>query len=91
MLLRRKPRQISGELVKNKDSVSSITESLLGSENSYIAVQGPPGTGKTYVGAHVIAKLVKAGWRVGVVAQSHAVVEHLMDNVKKIDNTIPMA
>lgn len=91
VLLRREPRQISGELVKNEDSVSSITESLLGSENSYIAVQGPPGTGKTYVGAHVIAKLVKAGWRIGVVAQSHAVVEHLMDNVKKIDNTIPMA
>ncbi|MGE4428323.1 MAG: DEAD/DEAH box helicase, partial [Solirubrobacteraceae bacterium] len=46
------------------------------------AVQGPPGTGKTYLGAHVIAALVRDhGWRIGVVAQSHAVVENLLDAV----------
>jgi uncharacterized protein len=47
-------------------------------DRSYLAVQGPPGTGKTYVGSHVIARLVDAGWRVAVVAQSHAVVENLL-------------
>ena len=41
-------------------------------------VQGPPGTGKTFTAAHVVAGLVVAeGWRVGVVAQSHAAVEHI--------------
>ena len=91
VLLKRKPRQVSGGLTKGADSVLDITASLIDSKESYIAVQGPPGSGKTYVGAHVIANLAKAGWRIGVVAQSHAVVEHLMDNVKKIDNLIPLA
>ena len=43
-----------------------------------MAVQGPPGTGKTHVGSHVIARLVARGWKVGVVGQSHAVVENLL-------------
>ncbi|MDR7383387.1 TM0106 family RecB-like putative nuclease [Promicromonospora iranensis] len=47
-------------------------------DHSYLAVQGPPGTGKTHVGSHVVAKLVGAGWRVGVVAQSHAAVENML-------------
>jgi uncharacterized protein len=91
VLLRRAPRQRSGSLATTDDSVSEITSSLLDSDNSYVAVQGPPGTGKTYVGAHVIAELARAGWKIGVVAQSHAVVEHLMDSVKKLDDEIPMA
>lgn len=41
-------------------------------------MQGPPGTGKTHVGAEVIRRLVDDGWKVGVVAQSHAVVENLL-------------
>ncbi len=91
VLLRRSPRQANGGLVSTGDSVRDITESLMLSENSYVAVQGPPGTGKTYVGAHVIANLVKQGWKVGVVAQSHAVVEHLMDSVSKLNPNIPLA
>jgi superfamily I DNA and/or RNA helicase len=43
-------------------------------------VHGPPGTGKTYTAARVITRLVaEHGWRIGVVAQSHAVVENLLD------------
>lgn len=91
VLLRRTPRQLQGELSSTGDPVSDITASLLDSDNSYIAVQGPPGTGKTYVGAHVIVNLIKQGWKIGVVAQSHAVIEHLMNNVARIDPLIPMA
>lgn len=60
------------------DYVSAITQALEHLDRSYLAVQGPPGTGKTYVGSHVIARLVEAGWKVGVVAQSHAVVENML-------------
>ncbi|NHI16338.1 TM0106 family RecB-like putative nuclease [Microbacterium excoecariae] len=61
--------------------IDAIVLSLL-SVPTYLAVQGPPGTGKTYVGSHVIARLVNDhGWRVGVVAQSHAVVENMLDRV----------
>lgn len=60
------------------DYAGAITESLRDLDHSYLAVQGPPGTGKTYVGAHVIGRLVAEGWKVGVVAQSHNVVENLL-------------
>ena len=44
-----------------------------------MAVHGPPGTGKTRTAAQVITRLVtEHGWRIGVVAQSHAVVENLL-------------
>ncbi len=58
---------------------AAIVESLLRLDDSYLAVQGPPGSGKTYVGAKVIAHLVQEeGWRIGVVAQSHEVVENVL-------------
>jgi len=58
---------------------AAIRDSLLGIEHSYLAVQGPPGTGKTYTGSRVIADLViNHGWRIGVVAQSHSTVEHML-------------
>ncbi|HET6269683.1 MAG TPA: TM0106 family RecB-like putative nuclease [Arthrobacter sp.] len=58
--------------------VDAITEAVRALDHSYLAVQGPPGTGKTHVGSHVIARLVARGWKVGVVGQSHAVVENLL-------------
>ncbi|GGH96509.1 TM0106 family RecB-like putative nuclease [Arthrobacter liuii] len=60
------------------DYTGAITESLRNLDHSYLAVQGPPGTGKTYVGAHVIGRLLAEGWKIGVVAQSHNVVENLL-------------
>ncbi|MDR6436985.1 uncharacterized protein J2790_002128 [Paenarthrobacter nicotinovorans] len=58
--------------------VEAITAAVKDLDHSYLAVQGPPGSGKTHVGAHVLARLVAAGWKVGVVAQSHAVVENML-------------
>ncbi len=64
------------------DRISAVTASLLDLDRSYLAVQGPPGTGKTHLGAHVIAALVRDhGWKVGVVAQSHTTVEHVLASV----------
>ncbi|WP_104086815.1 bifunctional RecB family nuclease/DEAD/DEAH box helicase [Arthrobacter sp. GMC3] len=60
------------------DYVGAITAAVLELDHSYLAVQGPPGTGKTHVGSHVIANLVAQGWKVGVVGQSHAVVENML-------------
>jgi uncharacterized protein len=59
--------------------IDAVVAAVTGLPPSYLAVQGPPGTGKTYVGARVVKTLVELGWRVGVVAQSHAVVEHFLD------------
>ena len=83
-ILRRRPPTVAGgaALPRLGDDIASITAALLGLTDSYIAVHGPPGTGKTYSAARVIARLVNEhGWRVGVVAQSHAVIENLLDEI----------
>src|SRR5690606_14381436 len=85
LLRRRAPRTISGRPLPAPDGpgghVEAMTSALLDLDGAYLAVQGPPGTGKTYTGAHVIARLVERGWSVGVVAQSHAVVESMLTAV----------
>jgi len=83
VLLRRAPRTISGSpLPRGDDVADDITRALLDLDSSYLAVHGPPGTGKTFTTAKVISRLVNEhGWRVGVVAQSHAVVENLFADV----------
>ncbi len=48
-----------------------------------LPVQGPPGSGKTYLGAQMAVELVAHGMRVGVTANSHKVVGHLLDEVAK--------
>lgn len=88
LLLNQLPRQRSGVLSHTGEIVDDIVTSLLDSDSSYVAVQGPPGTGKTFIGGKVIAHLAKIGWRIGVVAQSHAVIENLLDGVSKLDPTI---
>ena len=58
---------------RGESAIEAVRDSLLALDRSYLAVQGPPGTGKTYTGSRVIAELVaEHGWKVGVVAQSHA-------------------
>jgi RecB family nuclease, putative, TM0106 family len=70
--------EIGGDAA-GRDAVDAVSRALLDLDDSYLAVQGPPGTGKTHLGAHVIARLVtEHRWKIGVVAQSHAVVEHLL-------------
>ena len=83
VLLRRAPRTISGgPLPRGDDIADDITAALLDLDSSYLAVHGPPGTGKTFTTAKVIARLVtEHHWRIGVVAQSHAVVENLLGTV----------
>ena len=59
-------------------TVDAVHEAVRALDRSYVAVQGPPGAGKTFLASHVIARLVAEGAKVGVVAQSHAVIENLM-------------
>ena len=52
-------------------------------QETVLAIQGPPGTGKTYTAARMILDLVAKGCRVGVTAQSHRVIENLLEAVVK--------
>lgn len=83
LLLRRPPRlAVDAALPRRGMPIENIVDALTSMTDSYVAVQGPPGAGKTYVGSHAIVELVRRyGWRVGVVAQSHAVVENMLDAV----------
>ena len=71
------PREVDfpGSALPTVDAVHAAVHAL---DHSYVAVQGPPGAGKTFLASHVIARLVAEGAKVGVVAQSHAVIENLM-------------
>ncbi|WP_328823411.1 TM0106 family RecB-like putative nuclease [Metallococcus carri] len=97
LLLRAAPRFTTGGLAPvTGTTADAITDAVRRLDRSVLAVQGPPGTGKTFVAATVIERLVAEGWRIGVVAQSHAVVENVLETaigrgipadrvVKKID------
>ena len=93
LLFRRPPRlKKSAANAKNAESlprevdfpasdlptVDAVHAAVRALDRSYVAVQGPPGAGKTFLASHVIARLVAEGAKVGVVAQSHAVIENLM-------------
>lgn len=71
------PREVDflGSDLPTVDAVHAAVRAL---DRSYVAVQGPPGAGKTFLASHVIARLMAEGAKVGVVAQSHAVIENLM-------------
>ncbi|WP_394771257.1 TM0106 family RecB-like putative nuclease [Lacisediminihabitans sp.] len=83
-ILRRVPPRGALLPVTDGDTTSAILATLLELDRSYLAVQGPPGTGKTFTGSRVIADLVaNHGWRIGVVAQSHASVQNMLEGVVK--------
>ncbi|WP_285365110.1 TM0106 family RecB-like putative nuclease [Microbacterium sp. LMC-P-041] len=84
VLRRIPPRTLSGRRLPEQgdDVIDAMVRGVLDLDRSYLAVQGPPGTGKTYTGSQVIARLVKEhGFRIGVVAQSHAIIENLLERV----------
>lgn len=53
-------------------------------DSSCLGIQGPPGTGKTYTGARLIRELVAAGKKVAICAYSHAAIDNLLQEVRKI-------
>ena len=64
------------------DAVRAVTESLVAMDAGWLAVQGPPGTGKTYLAAKVVRALIEEhGWAIGVTAQSHKVIENVLDGI----------
>ena len=85
VLRRLAPRTVTLQaLPRTGHAINDLVTTLLDLDRSYVPVQGPPGTGKTYTGSRVIKRLVEEhGWRIGVVAQSHAVVENMLTAVCK--------
>ena len=85
LLYRRPPRLRHGDLrprphESTTDFAIRIVTEL---DRTMLAIQGPPGAGKTYVGARMIRTAVRAGMRVGVTANSHKVIQNLLDEIRK--------
>jgi uncharacterized protein len=87
LLLRRRPNadgRGDGPLRQpGEDDEAAARRLAVGLESSYLPVQGPPGTGKTYKAARQIVDLVRAKKRVGVTANSHAVICNLLDEIAR--------
>ena len=83
LLMRRPPGAGVGEpLCGDGETVSEAARRIAPAlSGGWLAVQGPPGSGKTYLGAEVVVELVRLGRKVGVTANSHRVIGHLLDSV----------
>jgi len=81
LLLRTPPASAgAGTLVREGEAPEQALARLTGELSGHVvAVQGPPGSGKTYQAARMILELLRQGKRVGVTANSHAVVKHLLE------------
>ncbi len=64
-----------------EDAIGAATRLVRGLDCSCLPIQGPPGTGKTFTSAAAIVDLIVAGKRVGITANSHAVITNLLDAV----------
>jgi uncharacterized protein len=76
LLLRRAPALSQGEAPEQ--TLARASDELSG---AVLAVQGPPGSGKTHQAALLILQLLRQNKRVGVTANSHSVVKHLLGRV----------
>lgn len=81
---RRVPDDLRGQLGEEPaDTVRRIGRELSKVRNlgRVLAVQGPPGSGKTYTAAQLVQALLDDGRTVGVTANSHSVIGHLLRTV----------
>ncbi len=68
-----------------EEPVAHAVRLARGADGLVVAVQGPPGAGKSHLGAEVVDALLAGagagGVRIGVTANSHAVVQHLLRSI----------
>ena len=86
LLLRHSPRLLGGPSrgplrLSAEPSDDAVVRIALALDGGTLAVQGPPGSGKTRTAARTIVELIHAGQKVGVTANSHAVITNLLENV----------
>ena len=85
LLLRSAPRLTDASAFDGGLPAASLVDEtkriVRGLDRTMLPVQGPPGSGKTYLGGRLITDLVRAGKTVGVCANSHAVIRHLLEAV----------
>jgi uncharacterized protein len=82
LLLRRSPRLAGDTRRGEHETPVAAAVRIVGKMTAgVLPIQGPPGSGKTHTAAQMICALVLAGRRVGITANSHKVIRHLLDKV----------
>jgi predicted RecB family nuclease len=86
LLMRRAPRcgQAPGSDLRldGEDDLAAARRLVEKLDESTLAIQGPPGSGKTYTGARMIVRLVAAGRKVGISANSHKVIGNFLRHIE---------
>ncbi|MGY3531169.1 TM0106 family RecB-like putative nuclease [Bradyrhizobium sp. USDA 4452] len=84
LLLKVAPR-LRGQVLEQagEPPLTAALRAALSLDQSVFPVQGPPGAGKTYAGARMICALVRDKRKVGVTANSHKVIGHLLDKSRE--------
>ena len=87
ILLRRYPRLEGyawGDVIQPPEvNPAALTALVSAMQSTYLFVQGPPGSGKSTTAARVIADLLRAGKRVGVLSNSHAAIHGLLHKLEE--------
>lgn len=82
LLLRQPPGNSQEDLRRpNEGILEAALRIAPAMDGGVLPIQGPPGTGKSHTGARMICELVRQGRKVGVTANSHQVIRHLLDKV----------
>jgi uncharacterized protein len=80
LLVRESPRVDGQALSHEGDTPTEAAVRLCGYlTEGILPIQGPPGAGKTYTGAQMICELVRRGKKVGITANSHKVIRHMIN------------
>ncbi|MFK4528049.1 putative RecB family nuclease [Bradyrhizobium japonicum] len=84
LLLKVAPR-LHGQVLEQagEPPLAAAMRAALSLDQSVFPVQGPPGAGKTHAGSRMICALVRDERTVGVTANSHKVIRHLLDKSRE--------
>jgi uncharacterized protein len=80
-LLQRRPPGVGPVRHDGEDVESAALRTARGLLAGVFPIQGPPGSGKTYLGARLIADMVRRGLRVGIAGPSHRAISNLVQEV----------
>jgi predicted RecB family nuclease len=85
LLLARSPRTRTPRAQMQPPSVDaqSVGALIADLDGSHLAIQGPPGSGKSTIAAAVIADLLAAGKRVGIVAGGHKAIHNVLHKIEE--------
>jgi uncharacterized protein len=82
LLLRQAPGEGDKDLRQQDErTIKAALRIAPAMDGGVLPIQGPPGTGKSHTGARMICELARQGRKVGVTANSHQVIRHLLDKV----------